>query len=329
MRFIRSTVVWMTACALAAPLGAWAAGTPAGTNIQNAAQVTYSVGGVSTTASSNTTSVIVAEILDVVVTLAAPTVSTAPGAAAQELVFTVTNTGNGSETFNLAALSAGVAGDDFDPTLATPSIYFDTDNSGDLSGPDQPYSPGANDPLLAADAAVRVLLVNDIPASAANGQRGRSELTARAATGTGAPGAAFPGAGAGGVDAVVGATGADATLHGEYLIAALQLSAVKSQTIIDQFGGSRPLPGARINYQIVITAEGSGTAVAAAFADLIPASTTYVAGSLELNNATLTDQAADDAGQYSTTPAPEVRVNLGDLTSGSGPQTVEFAVTIN
>jgi uncharacterized repeat protein (TIGR01451 family) len=326
---IRSAVLWMTACALAAPVGALAAGTPAGTNIQNIAQVTYSVGGVDATASSNSSSVIVAEILDVVVTLAAATVSTAPGATAQELVFTVTNTGNGSETFNLTALSAGVTGDDFDPTLAVPAIYFDTDNSGDLSGPDQPYSPGANDPVLAADATIRVLVVNDIPGSATNAQRGRSELTARAATGTGAPGTAFPGAGAGGVDAVAGATGADAALFGEYVIASLELTAVKSQTVVDQFGGSRPLPGARINYQIVITAAGSGTAAGAVFSDLIPTSTTYVAGSLELNNATLTDQAADDAGQYTTTPAPEVRVTLGDLTSASGPQTVEFAVTIN
>jgi uncharacterized repeat protein (TIGR01451 family) len=329
MRLIRSAVLWMSVCALAAPLGARAAGAPAGTNIQNVAQVTYTVGGVSATASSNATSVIVAEILDVVVTLAAPATPTAPGASAQDLVFTVTNTGNGGETFNLTALSAGVAGDDFDPTLAVPAIYFDTDGSGDLSGPDQPYAPGVNDPVLAADASIRVLVVNDIPASAANGQRGRSELTARAATGTGAPGTTFPGAGVGGVDAVAGATGAAATLFGEYLIASLQLTAVKSQTVVDQFGGSRALPGARINYQIVITATGSGTAVAAAFADLIPTSTTYVAGSLELNNATLTDQAADDAGQYATTPAPEVRVSLGDLTSASGPQTVEFAVTIN
>jgi hypothetical protein len=42
----------------------------------------------------------------------------------------------------------------------------------------------------------------------------------------------------------------------------------------------------------------------------------------------LSDGADGDAGDY--TQAPErVRVNLGDLTSASGPQTIEFAVTIN
>src|SRR5262245_43266864 len=120
------------AALLGAPLASHAAGTPAGTNIQNTAQVSYTVGGSAVTTSSNTTSVRVAEILDAVLTLAAPTVTVSPGATAEELVYTLTNTGNGSETFNLTALSAGVTGDDFDPTLASPAIYFDTDNSGDF-----------------------------------------------------------------------------------------------------------------------------------------------------------------------------------------------------
>jgi uncharacterized repeat protein (TIGR01451 family) len=326
----RLCAVLAAALSLGASFGAHAVGTAAGTNIQNAAQVTYTVAGVSATASSNIASVGVAEILDAVVTVASATVTAAPGATQQDLVFTLTNTGNGTESFTLAALSAGLAGDNFDPILAAPAIYFDSDSTGDLSGPDVAYVPGTNDPVLAADATVRVLVVNTIPAGVIDGNRGRSELTARATTGVGAPGTVFTGAGAGGLDAVVGATGGDATLFGEYLIAGLQLTAVKSQTIIDQFGGARALPGARINYQIVVTAVGSGTAAGAAFTDLIPTSTTYVAGSLELNNATLTDAAdATDSGEFTTTPAPQVRVNLGDLTSASGPQTIEFAVTIN
>lgn len=322
---------WPAAAAAVVSLGAscaaQAVGTAAGTNIQNTAQVSYTVGGTPATVSSNTTSVTVLEILDVVVTIANPTVTVSASAPAEELVFTVTNTGNGTETFDLSALSAGVAGDDFDPVLASPNaIYFDTDNSGDFSGPDQAYIPGTNDPVLIADASVRVLVVNSIPASAVNGNRGRSELTAQAATGTGAPGTTLT---VGGVDSIVGTTGADATLFGEYLVAEVQLTAVKSQTIVDQFGGGRPLPGARINYQIVVTANGTGTAAAAAFSDLIPTNTTYVAGSLELNNAALSDSADADAGEFVSAPAPEVRITLGDLTAASGAQTIEFAVTIN
>ena len=140
-----------------------AAGTPAGTNIQNTAQVSYTVGASTVTATSNTSSVTVAEILDAVLTIANATVQVAPGALAEELVFTLTNTGNGTETFNLTALSAGIVGDDFDPTLAAPAIYFDTDNSGDLSGGDLAYIPGVNDPALAADASVRLIVVNRHP----------------------------------------------------------------------------------------------------------------------------------------------------------------------
>jgi uncharacterized repeat protein (TIGR01451 family) len=325
-------VRWLSVAGMAvlgAPLASHAAGTAAGTSIQNTAQVTYTVGGSTVTADSNTSSITVAEILDAVLTIATPTVTVSPGATAEELVFTLTNTGNGSERFNLAALSAGVVGDDYDPTLATPAIYFDSDSSGDFSGGDVAYNAGVNDPVLAADASVRLIVVNDIPNTAVNGNRGRSQLSAAAATGTGAPGTPFLGGGDGGVDAVAGTTGGDAVLFGEYLVADVQLTAVKSQTIVDQFGGARPLPGARINYQIVVTPSGSGSATAVAFGDRIPANTTFVAGSLQLNGATLSDTADGDAGTFVSAPAPEVRVTLGNLTSASGPQTVTFAVTIN
>jgi uncharacterized repeat protein (TIGR01451 family) len=327
-----SSIRWWSVAGLAvvgAPLASHAAGTPAGTSIQNTAQVSYTLGSATVTATSNTSSVTVAEILDAVLTIAAPTVQVSAGASNEELVFTLTNTGNGNETFNLTALSAGVVGDDFDPTLAAPAIYFDTDNSGDFSAADVAYSPGANDPVLAADASVRLIVVNNIPSAAVNGNRGRSQLTAAAATGTGDPGFSFGMVGDGGVEAVAGTTRGDAVLFGEYLVADILLTAVKSQSILDQFAGARPLPGARINYQIVVTASGSGTATAAGFSDLIPANTTYVAGSLELNGAALSDSADGDAGTFVSAPAPQVRVSLGDLSGASGPQTIEFAVTIN
>ncbi len=328
-----SSIRWWSVAGLAvvgAPLASHAAGTPAGTSIQNTAQVSYTLGSSTVTASSNTSSVTVAEILDAVLTIAAPTVQVSAGATTEELVFTLTNTGNGTEAFDLTALSAGVVGDDFDPTLATPSIYFDTDNSGDFSAADVAYSAGANDPVLAADASVRLIVVNGIPNTAVNGNRGRSQLTAAAASGSSdTPGTSFGLVGDGGVEAVAGTTGGDAVLFGEYLVADVLLTAVKSQTIVDQFAGARPLPGARINYQIVVTASGSGTATAAGFSDLIPANTTYVAGSLELNGAALSDSADIDAGTFVSAPAPQVRVTLGDLSGASGPQTIEFAVTIN
>lgn len=308
-------------------LGAHALGTTAGTQIQNTAQISYSIGGTAITTSSNTSTVVVAEILDVNVTTLSPTQLAGAGSTAQELAFRLTNTGNGSETFSLLR-NSNVAGDDFDPLASGASIYFDTDNSGDFSPADVAYVPGSNDPMLAPDASVVLLLVHDIPASVLDSQRGRVQIAAAALTGTGTPGTTFVNAGPG-VDAVVGTSGASGTATGEYQVASVQLTAVKSQSIADQFGGTRPVPGARINYQIQVNVVGGGTAAAVAFSDVIPTHTTYVPGSLRLNAAALTDAADADAGQFLTAPTPQVRLTLGDLTSASGPQVIEFAVTIN
>ena len=313
---------------LLAPSIGHAAGTPANTAITNSASVNYSVGGSNVTVSSNSTTLNVAEILNVNVTVQTPSVSVAPGATQRAVLVRVTNTGNGPETFGLTGNSA-VAGDQFDPIAASPFIYFDTDNSGDLSAGDVAYVAGSNDPTLTADGFVNVLIVNNIPTGLANGDVGRTQLTAQASTGTGAPGTVFAGQGVGGVDAVVGTSGASQVGTGNYVIAGLQLAAVKSQSVVDQFGGTRPVPGARINYQIVITPTGTGTATGTVFNDAIPANTTYVAGSLQLNGGALTDGADADAGQLVSSPAPAVRVNLGDLTTASGAQTIVFAVTIN
>jgi len=305
-----------------------AVGVPAGTNINNTAQVTYTVGSVSATATSNTSTVTVAEILDVVVTLQTPSVPVIAGATQQELLYRVTNTGNGPETFRLQMTSV-ISGDEFDPVAAAPSIYFDTDASGDLSPGDTPYVAGSNDPVLNADAFVTILVVNDIPAGVTDGNRGFSRLLADARTGTGSPGTAYAGQGANGTDAVVGTTGADGEVTGEYLVAGIALNAVKSQTVADQFGGTRPVPGARINYTIVVSATGSGSALAAVFTDDIPANTSYVPGTLRLNSAVLSDAVDVDAGDFSTTPNAHVSVQLGSLTQASGSQTIQFAVTIN
>lgn len=307
---------------------AHAVGAPAGSSIDNTAVVTYSVGTVTATTTSNPTSVTVAEILDVQVQLQTPNVPVVPGATQQGMLYRVTNLGNGPEAF-LLAMTSVIGGDDFDPTEATPSIYFDTDASGDLSPGDVPYVAGSNDPLLNADAFVAVLVVNDIPTSVADGNRGRSSLSASARTGTGTAGDDFAGAGEGGTVAVVGTTGAAGTATGEYLVSGVTVNAVKSASVVDQFSGTRPIPGATITYSIVVTATGSGSSLNTLFTDAIPANTTYVPGTLTLNSVALSDATDADAGEFTNTPSARVRVQLGTLTTASGPQTVQFAVTIN
>ena len=324
--------IWLAAAGFAALLCArqsLAAGTPAGTAITNSAQVSYTVGASTATATSNTTTTTVLQVLDVVATVQTPSVAVTPGDVKKPLTFRITNTGNGSDTYKLTPLST-LAGDNFDPVLATPSsVYFDTDNSGDFSSGDVAYVPGA-DLTLAADAVVTVFVLNDIPTGLNNADEGRSQISAVRKGGAGTAGQEIVGGGVGGINAVFGSSGDQATQAGKYVVTnSVTLTAVKTQTFTDLLGGTRPIPGATITYSVAITPSGTGTATAAVFNDNIPANTTFKPGTIKLNGSVLTDATGDDAGQFISAPAAHISVTLGNLTQASGVQTVEFAVTIN
>ena len=305
-----------------------AAGTPAGTVITNTATITFDLAGTPLSLDSNTTTITVVERLDVSVTLQSPQTLVAANDTNRALLFTVANTGNGNEVFQLAIDSA-LPGDDFDPVPAVPAIYFDTDSSGDFNAGDQAYTPGVNDPVLAADETVDVFLVNGIPGTVANSDTGLSQLTASAVTGTGAPGTEYAGQGDGGVDAIVGSSGATAADIGEYLVSDVLISVVKAQLVSDPFGGADPIPGATITYTITVEVQSSGTATGSVLRDAVPTYTTYVPNSLTLNAGALSDASDADAGELDTSTTPTVIVRLGDLTQADGAQTVVFQVTID
>jgi uncharacterized repeat protein (TIGR01451 family) len=305
-----------------------AAGTAAGTVIDSAAQLSYEIAGAPLSLTSNTVSITVDERVDVVVTLQGPQEIVAGGDAGRTILLRVSNTGNGSEAFRLA-INSNLGGDDFDPVPATPAIYFDTDASGDLSVGDVAYAPGSNEPVLAADAYVDVLLVNDIPLTVTNGQIGFSELTASSVTGTGNPGDVFANQGDGGVDAVIGTSGAESADSGEYLVSDVAVGIVKSVIVSDPFGGSEPVPGATLTYSIVVQVNSAGTASNSTVNDPIPANTTYVPSSISLNGGAISDASDGDSGEFDSSVVPSVVVRLGDLTQVSGVQTVTFQVTID
>jgi uncharacterized repeat protein (TIGR01451 family) len=313
---------------LLASQSVWAAGTPAGTVIDNTALVSFDVGGTSISLNSNNVSITVDERIDVVVTLQSPQVLVAAGDTNRNLLFRVTNNGNGTEDF-LLAIDSNLAGDDFDPVPAVPGIYFDTDASGDFNLGDVAYTAGNNDPQLAADAFVDILLVNDIPLSAANGEIGFSQLTAISLTGNGVPGNVFAGQGEGGGDAVLGTSGGRASDNGEYLVSDVTLSIVKTVVVSDPFGGTQPVPGATLTYSLAVEVTNAGTAGNSTVDDPVPVNTTYLANSLSVNGAPMTDAIDGDAGELNLAGAPSVVVRLGDLTQASGIQTVTFQVTID
>jgi hypothetical protein len=168
----------LTAGGLWLPFAAHAIGTAAGTEIRNQAEIAFVLDGSVEIRQSNSTSLRVLELLDVNLLAQTPERVVDAGQSAAPLLFTLTNTGNGSERFALYVDSA-VAGDDFDPTAAPAAVYLDSDASGSLTPADAAYVAGTNDPELAADASLGVLLLLDIPGNCA---RPRSRRAARPAS---------------------------------------------------------------------------------------------------------------------------------------------------
>jgi uncharacterized repeat protein (TIGR01451 family) len=315
----------LVALSLTAPLAstAHATGVLAGTLIENTATATYQTGTATGTVTSNKVTVKVDELLDVAVA----TLSTAPATANSEpavLIYSVTNSGNGPEAFNLAA-DPKVSGNAFDGTVK--SVVLDSNNNG-------VYDPGVDTvltagslatPVLAPDKSVKVFILVTLPVGATDAQTSQVRLTATAQTGSGTPGTSFPGKGEGGGDAVVGLTTASANSLAALIASLANITLTKSATILDPFGTAKPVPGAVVTYSLAAKVTGSGSLEGLHVVDTIPDGTTYVPGSLKLDSATLTDAADGDVG---TGGASGIDVTLGKITGGTT-KTVVFAVKIN
>jgi uncharacterized repeat protein (TIGR01451 family) len=312
----------------------WAAGTPAGTSISNQATTSYQVGGSTLTKDSNTSTISVAELIDVsIVSQDGGNVAVAPGTIDQYLTFRVTNTGNGTESFTLVANSLQ-PGDQFDPTLV--GIYLDSNGNGQYDTGIDTVVPAGILSNLAADAAVTIFVVTNIPTTLpdgntplADGNTGSTTVTIESNTGAGALGSVIANGGDGSaVDAVIGvAGGLPLPSTAVYTISSISVAVNKTATVIDPFGGSEPIPGATVTYSLAVTVTGSGTAVGMTITDPIPANTTYKPGTLTLAGSGLSDSSGDDAGETTGTPVNQIFVRLGDMPAGA--KNVTFAVTIN
>ncbi|MBO9533187.1 MAG: DUF11 domain-containing protein, partial [Solirubrobacteraceae bacterium] len=113
---------------------------------------------------------------------------------------------------------------------------------------------------------------------------------------------------------------------------------VLNKTLTDINGGAVE-PGDTIEYQIVATNTGNDGAASVAITDPIPASTTYVPGSLQItagaNSGTKTDAAGDDQGRFGSNT---VTMNVGTgatattggvLAANGGTTTMRFRVVID
>lgn len=294
---------------------------PAGTLIESTAKATYDEGGVARTVSSNTVQVRVDELLGVAAaSLDAGPVTVRSGP--RVLSFLASNTGNGPEALALEVVTA-VPGNAFEATLD--SIAVDSNDNG-------AYDPGVDAVLpapssiatLPAGSSRRVFVIVNVPAGIGDGAQSAVNLIARAATGTGAPGTVFAGAGEGGGDAMIGIGGGRAMATGQMVGSASTVTLVKWASVSDPFGGTSATPGAKITYGIAASVTGSAPVDALAITDTIPAGTRYVPASLTLESVPLTDAPGDDAGEAS---AAGIAVTLGTVPGGTS-RTVTFAVLV-
>ena len=318
-RFAALGTILCASLAMGGP--AHAAGIAAGTLIENTASASYNTGGPTQSIDSNTVSFQVAELIDVAV--ASQDSSALPVTSSTVLTFSVTNTGNGTEAFVLTA-DPTVAGNDFDAIVD--GLAIDTNNNGIYdAGVDTLLANGGSSAALAPDEALTVFVLLTAPGGMTDGQTSQVRLLAEAETGTGTPGTVFAGAGESGVDAVVGSTGADDDDLGALIASLATVSLVKSASIADPFGGTQPVPGAVVTFTLEATVVGSGSINDLLITDTIPASTTYSAGTLALDAASLTDATDADAGEAS---ASGIAVNLGTVAAGTT-HSVTFQVEID
>jgi len=290
----------ITSTASAAPIG-----TAAGTAVENTASISYSVGGTNQTpiesseagntnpglGNGEATTFVVDKKIDLLVT-GATTTNVVPGqtgaADNTELTYTLTNEGNSTEDFTLAAtdnLALAVGTDDFNSTGCS------------VTAPALPVTIASGD-------VVNVTVECDIPASSATVTNGAKSLVDLLATVTGvtASGGAdtvgcTTGTVAGGdctVDVVFAdgtGTGTDAadrnakhSATSTYIINTADLTVKKTQAATSMLiNGTAEtadvyhIPGSTIEYTITVSnAVGAATATGIVLSDTVPATMTVV-----------------------------------------------------
>lgn len=370
MSVIKAPRLLLAGTAAAASIGtahAQSTGTAAGTTISNTAQASYTVNGTAQTAQSNTASFVVDRKVNLtVITDQSANTSVNVGQAGVVTRFKVTNNTNGTQDFGLLATQAISAGllpgtDNFD--LNNFRVYVDANGNGT-------YDPGVDTATyideLAADASVEVFIVGDVPATGSpNLAFVGLEVRAEAGGAPGSEGAILIPTPLNTinqdseVDIVFAdndndGLGPDLARNGRgWAYAAYELGArtinlnfTKTATVLSD-GVSvlnpKALPGAVVQYCLTVT--NSTLTVPASgvtLTDIVPASTTYVAGSITvgfsggLTGCVLSGYQQNDDGSNTTGPyggrfdaaTKTVSATIPTLAGGAA-VAASFRVTVN
>jgi len=274
---------------------------------------------------------------------------TTTGTANAVAVFKLTNTGNNAQGYTFA-VTQPVGGTVFFPDTfdmlnvkavvsGAPCVLATTTTPTYNSGTDTATTV----PTLSPDSCVYVIVLGDTPNGLANGAAATVQLTATTVVAvtmaalTQTVGADNPNAvdvvfadaagSAGGAHATQIAGDGKAFDYDQYYVVAPSLTVTKtSLTLTDPINlavNPKAIPGATLQYTVTVANAAAGApAAAVTIADVIPANTTYLAGSITLNGVAVADATGYNAG--TTT----VSVNAGALAAGAT-DTLKFSVTIN
>lgn len=273
----------------------------AGTVIGNQAAATYTdASGTARSSTSNTVTTTVAQVASF--TLTATQSKIAASGSTVYFPHTLTNTGNGTDAFNLAVTSAAGTG------MEVTGFQLFPDANGD-GIPDTGSTPITSTGALAAGAIFQFVAVATVPATAVNGNADTLTVTVVDTFATPAPTQTN-------IDTV--------TVSGAAVIALNKAQSVGTGIPSAQTCTTLVTTGCSyITYTLTYTNNGNATATNVTLGDIIPAGTTYVpASGLWSGSATaLTDAAAGDpAGinfDYAVTTAGKVTAVVASVAPGT------------
>jgi uncharacterized repeat protein (TIGR01451 family) len=271
---------------------AYAAGTPAGTVISAYATGAYkdANGNDLPNVTSNTVTTTVSQVAGVDVSPASSSSSVASGGSVA-FPFTVTNTGNGSDVFDLSKVEVETGGGD-----NTVGIYYDANGNGVVDGGESTVTQSSS---IAADGEYDVVvLVTNV--SGADGSYVSVDFIATSQYDSGV---------------------ADTS----QLVATVSASELVVTMTVDN---ASPQPGDIVTYTITGQNNGSAAAENVIFAAPIPTNTTYVPGSMKLTTTAQTDADDTDSSDYNITTSGAVTLRYGDI-AASGSGYVTFQVQID
>ena len=278
---------------------AYAAAPAAGTTISNVATASYI--DASNRPQDATSNIVQATVIQVAsfTLVDNRTINSTPNAAVS-LSHTLTNTGNGIDTFTIN--TANISGDNFE--FSTIQVFKDADGNG---LPDDNNNLAGSTVTLNAGQSLNLVVVTTTPASATSGQNG--QLTISATTG------------------VAGTASADQTKTNTDRVDVTENAVIQVTKSITG-NVSTVKTGDTYEYVLTYTNTGNNTATNVILKDLLPDNLVYQAGSAKWNNGSALTEANDGTDKFKFVTATGEVNFVVDSVAPNATGTLKFKVTV-